>query len=129
MNQFVSNRVAAVVEMTSGYRWQYVQSANNPADVISRGASPEELLSNELWWNGAPNLQQASPRPDESETIEEIPEMKTATVLTTVEKPASISLDRVSNYRKLQRAWAYVLRFIDLIKHKRRESLLSRQSR
>ncbi|KXJ76130.1 hypothetical protein RP20_CCG010287 [Aedes albopictus] len=47
--------------------------------------------------------------------------MKTATVLTTVEKPASISLDRVSNYRKLQRAWAYVLRFIDLIKHKRRD--------
>lgn len=121
LNQFVSNRVAAVVEMTSGYRWQYVQSANNPADVISRGASPEELLSNELWWNGAPNLQQASPRPDESETIEEIPEMKTATVLTTVEKPASISLDRVSNYRKLQRAWAYVLRFIDLTKHKRRD--------
>ncbi|XP_058464968.1 uncharacterized protein LOC131438748 [Malaya genurostris] len=103
LNQFVSNRVAAVVEMTNAFQWQYVQSAFNPADVISRGAFPENLFNNELWWNGSPKLQQPIPRADESEIIRDLPEMKPVKTLTVI-----------------KRAWVYVLRFIDLVIRKKR---------
>ncbi|XP_065091292.1 uncharacterized protein LOC135712264 [Ochlerotatus camptorhynchus] len=36
LNQFVSNRVATIVELTQGYQWNYIRSESNPADVISR---------------------------------------------------------------------------------------------
>ncbi|XP_062556846.1 uncharacterized protein LOC134221675 [Armigeres subalbatus] len=121
LNQFVSNRVAAIVEMTQGYKWHYVQSANNPADVISRGALPEELLYNVPWWKGSPNLQQAMPRMDEPEMIAEIPELRSRTVLAAVGGDDSIPMNRVSDYRKLLRSWAYVMRFIAIVRFKKRE--------
>ncbi|XP_062553481.1 uncharacterized protein LOC134218477 [Armigeres subalbatus] len=97
LNQFVSNRVASIVELTRCYHWNYIRSESNPADVISRGALPIDLLSNELWWK----------------------ELKAATVFALIMEGTCIRLDRLSDYRKLQRAWVYVLRFIDYITHKR----------
>ncbi|XP_065093527.1 uncharacterized protein LOC135714162 [Ochlerotatus camptorhynchus] len=35
LNQFVANRVATIVELTQDYQWGYIQSDDNPADVIS----------------------------------------------------------------------------------------------
>ncbi|XP_062538370.1 uncharacterized protein LOC134206658 [Armigeres subalbatus] len=96
-------------------------ATNNPADVISRGALPEELLYNVLWWKGSPNLQQAMPRMDEPEMIAEIPELRSRTVLAAVGGDDSIPLNRVSDYRKLLRSWAYVMRFIAIVRFKKRE--------
>lgn len=31
--------------------WFYVKSAENPADLVSRGCVREELQDNSLWWN------------------------------------------------------------------------------
>ncbi|XP_065072517.1 uncharacterized protein LOC135696908 [Ochlerotatus camptorhynchus] len=121
LNQFVSNRVATIVELTQGYQWNYIRSESNPADVISRGASPVDLLVYDLWWKGSPHLQQLELQAGVADEVLEIPELKTATVLATVIEGIGIRLDRVSDYRKLQRAWAYVLRFIDYVVHKKRD--------
>ena len=32
--------------------WHHVRSADNPADVISRGIEPSKLASHSLWWQG-----------------------------------------------------------------------------
>lgn len=120
LKQFVSNRVAATVELTRGYQWRYICSEHNPADVISRGALPEELLKNELWWNSAPELWEPQLPDDSSEPFDEsnLPELKAATVLTVVKPAPAIDLTRCSNYRKLQRAWVYVERYINRVVHK-----------
>ncbi|XP_052855155.1 uncharacterized protein LOC128263918 [Drosophila gunungcola] len=55
-NVFVSNRIAKIQEMTKGMAWHYVPTDLNPADVVSRGCTPKELLEHSLWANGPPFL-------------------------------------------------------------------------
>lgn len=33
-------------------KWRYVPTNVNPADCASRGITPSQLLSHELWWHG-----------------------------------------------------------------------------
>ncbi|XP_062533726.1 uncharacterized protein LOC134202744 [Armigeres subalbatus] len=47
---FVANRVAKIQRLTENCHWYHVPGEKNPADLISRGISPEEILQNQLWW-------------------------------------------------------------------------------
>lgn len=49
---FVANRVAEIQSLTEHYSWCHVASADNPADLISRGVMPQNLVNNNMWWNG-----------------------------------------------------------------------------
>lgn len=49
---YVANRVSEIHETTQKHECHYVQSIDNPADVLSRGCTPTELKNNNLWWNG-----------------------------------------------------------------------------
>ena len=49
---FVRNRITAIQDDTNGFRWEYVSSESNPADIVSRGQIPEVLKFNNLWWHG-----------------------------------------------------------------------------
>ncbi|XP_062123020.1 uncharacterized protein LOC133836507 [Drosophila sulfurigaster albostrigata] len=49
-NTFVANRVAKIHSVNG--TWQHVRSEHNPADLASRGVSPQELLASRLWWQG-----------------------------------------------------------------------------
>jgi hypothetical protein len=49
---FVANRIAFIQEETSSATWRHVPSADNPADLISRGIEPTALSTSTLWWNG-----------------------------------------------------------------------------
>ncbi|XP_053698870.1 uncharacterized protein LOC128745823 [Sabethes cyaneus] len=55
---FVSNRVAEVQRLTRGLPWNHVSSELNPADAISRGINPIQIIDNSLWWHGPPFLTQ-----------------------------------------------------------------------
>ncbi|XP_062558045.1 uncharacterized protein LOC134222917 [Armigeres subalbatus] len=124
LNQFVSNRVAEILELTQACRWQYVRSENNPADLISRGVLPAEILTMEKWWNSSPLLWKRNPGDDEERVKlddNEIPELKPKVIMATVQKP-SIDLTRLSSFRRLQRAWAYVIRFIKNARTKQRDT-------
>nr|XP_029717310.1 uncharacterized protein LOC115260537 [Aedes albopictus] len=49
---FVANRVAEITTHLPAINWDHVDTHQNPADLISRGALPEKLRDNSLWWNG-----------------------------------------------------------------------------
>lgn len=49
---FVANRVSQIQNVLGPSNWKYVPSAENPADVSSRGIMPSQLVSHPLWWHG-----------------------------------------------------------------------------
>ncbi|XP_059217410.1 uncharacterized protein LOC131994651 [Stomoxys calcitrans] len=49
---FVGNRVSEILENVGGENWKHVDSEYNPADVASRGCSPDDLIAHNLWWTG-----------------------------------------------------------------------------
>ncbi|KAL7286993.1 hypothetical protein TKK_0018791 [Trichogramma kaykai] len=49
---FVANRVSEIHSLLRNAAWSHVASKHNPADVASRGCSPDQLQGNELWWRG-----------------------------------------------------------------------------
>ena len=49
---FVGNRVETIQKLTESCKWQHVKGQDNPPDIVSRGASPDVLISNTSWWNG-----------------------------------------------------------------------------
>lgn len=42
---FVANRVAQIQNLTEISDWRHISSANNPADILSRGVEPQKLLN------------------------------------------------------------------------------------
>lgn len=50
--KFVSTRTNKIVSKIPRQKWFYVDTKDNPADHVSRGLSPSELVNCSLWWNG-----------------------------------------------------------------------------
>ena len=50
--QFVQRRVDEIQELTKGVKLKHVPTAENPADLGTRGLSPQQLEQSKLWWNG-----------------------------------------------------------------------------
>ncbi|CAI5660547.1 uncharacterized protein LOC106097744 [Oreochromis niloticus] len=53
---FVGTRVAEIQEVTQSHTWRYVDSAQNPADDITRGKTLSELARSNRWSQGPPFL-------------------------------------------------------------------------
>lgn len=49
---FVANRVSEITQTLPVEKWKHIRGEDNPADLISRDASPTQLTKSELWWSG-----------------------------------------------------------------------------
>lgn len=116
---FVANRVAHIQDLSLDTTWNYVPSAENPADIVSRGATPTQLLEQSLWWSGpsflfkSPDLWPSQNKSSEF-SMEDVAKEEKKIVLHTVLKEESILsglLDRFSSLQKIQRTLAYIYRF------------------
>lgn len=77
---FVANRVKRICQFTESQRWEHIRTEYNPADLISRGLTTEEMLKNTLWWNGPDWLSKTEdqwPKPVDWRAIDHSIEMKT----------------------------------------------------
>ncbi|XP_073835822.1 uncharacterized protein [Musca autumnalis] len=57
LNCFVANRISKLQEDTRNVFWRHVPTKSNPADIVSRGCSAQEL-SNTIWFLGPSFLQE-----------------------------------------------------------------------
>ena len=49
---FLVNGIGENQMVTEPSQWQHVAATENPADLCTRGATPDELRNNSLWWQG-----------------------------------------------------------------------------
>ncbi|XP_050315300.1 uncharacterized protein LOC126749647 [Anthonomus grandis grandis] len=113
---FVANRVNQIQSLTDSNLWNYVNTHENPADLLSRGLDPKNLISNTLWWHGPHWLVSSEEEwPTKSLEISNIIDDSERRI----EKPISFMatassfdlLERFSTLTKLQRVTAYCYRF------------------
>ena len=53
---FIQNRVNEIRNNVNVDIWRLINSSNNPADIISRGCKPAQIVDNDLWSHGPPFL-------------------------------------------------------------------------
>lgn len=115
LKTFVGNRVAEIQKLTSHVEWNHVRSKDNPADIISRGTTPDKLINNELWWNG-PNWLLDEHWPNEYITCDRHDkelnsEFKSTTTALIGIMSETNFIQKFSSFQKLQRVIAYCHRF------------------
>lgn len=114
---FVRNHVMKIHKLQPDANWRHVSSRFNPADVVSRGLFPKELMASDLWWNGPPFLRINEGYEDEEDTVISVAEEKeeysdpVMTVIVQENHPYK-KVMATSNFRRLQRVFGYVARFI-----------------
>nr|CAI5851512.1 unnamed protein product [Callosobruchus analis] len=113
---FIANRITQIQNATSMDYWHYINTKENPADLVSCGVLPSKLIANKLWLHGPLWLQEASEcwRSYSSliPPVTDLPERKKQ-VLVMVSKPQCdlIKIESFSSFIKLKRIFAF-LRFI-----------------
>ena len=78
LKTIVANRVISITEKVPATQWRHVSSADNPADIGSRGCTFKNLVDSVLWWNGPSWLLLS---PDQwpafhSQNFQDLPELK-----------------------------------------------------
>ncbi|XP_058810958.1 uncharacterized protein LOC131675834 [Topomyia yanbarensis] len=124
---YVANRVAKIQTITEGCFWGHVPGVENPADLIPRGISPEDILENNFWWNG-PSWLEADPTryPKQPENSAEIGEEERRHTIV-ANSAASLAafnenyFKRFASYTDVIRRTAYWLRLIKLLRKPRHE--------
>ena len=121
---FVANRVAEILELTTADEWYHVQSADNPADVGTRGLSAEALLQSS--WLTGPKLLKTNEWPfslsgdfrlklkQAKPVSTDEPSTELCTMLSETQSATANTFEwqKFGSYEKLLRIVAYVLRLL-----------------
>lgn len=136
MQTYVANRVSRILSHTEVKQWNHIAGTQNPADCASRGVSPDELPSHDLWWHGPSIIQQPAEK-TEATALELDEEEKWAYGAETKHSqliavnihdsppvsPLEISgeslLYRTNSLYKLLRITTYVFRFVGILQRLR----------
>ncbi|XP_031334918.1 uncharacterized protein LOC116164833 [Photinus pyralis] len=112
LKTFVCNRVAEIQEIAPNIKWKHISTKTNPADLLSRGVTPNELLESNLWWHGPSWLSEDSTVwPISNESTPSLPEFKVVTKTHISTCSSSFDFDKYSDLSKMERIVAYCLRF------------------
>ncbi|KAL0830137.1 hypothetical protein ABMA28_003594 [Loxostege sticticalis] len=125
---YVANRVNVIRQNTNRWRWLYVNTKENPADLISRGVQPSELRGNSLWWHGPQFLQNSEYdfACCETDLPHDLPEVEpcltfSSSIVCRSLEPFEFVFKRLYDYSdltKMVRVFAYILRFFNNINKK-----------
>ncbi|GBP95433.1 hypothetical protein EVAR_68848_1 [Eumeta japonica] len=129
---YVANRTSQIIRNIGNTSWRHVRSADNPADLGSRGCSPVHLMNSTLWWHGPNWLKKTPEEWPKSIIIENPPEAKNkAEVFHLCMSNGNENydlLDRFSKWGKAIRVMSYVFRFLDSARRKLRSTSTGNES-
>lgn len=127
---FVANRVSELQRLLPPHAWRYVPTTDNPADAATRGISPDELVSLDLWWRGPSWLREADYLWTEPGISHDVSEEERRAVAALVARPPEDHpvLSRFSTLSRLLRVTAFCFRFLHNSRHRsdRRIGFLTR---
>ena len=121
---FVAHRVNKINTLMDHNQWRYVETSVNPADLLSRGLLPKELLAAQLWWKGPPWLIKEPafwPKRSDINFTRELPELK-PTILSIQPAPEEFG-SWCSNFTRLVRVVAWIFRFYHRVRTKSKTSI------
>ncbi|XP_072173968.1 uncharacterized protein [Diadema setosum] len=104
-HMYVANRVERIRQTSRPEQWNYVASAENPADHASRGLTTEEMLASN--WLTGPKFLWENEIPPQDVTAEVSPddvEVKSATVHATQAKTFTSFEERLTRFSSLENA-------------------------
>ena len=112
LKTFVANRISNIQSLVNTSQWKHINTNENPADIGSRGCSPQQLQQNQLWWQGPhwlrlPQDQWPPPRSFEPTNIE----VKVSQNFTIVSSEDITS--RFSTLNRCLRVVSYIFRFVN----------------
>ena len=120
---FVANRVQQIRDHSEPFQWNYISSAENPADIALRGTTVEELKNRKMWLNGPTffgnqrlPFDPTASSPFKPALSEDDPEVKRRSVFNVKVKCAASTtmleqLKRFSDWTKVKRIVALCLKF------------------
>ena len=111
---YVAHRVEKITARVKKDQWRYVNTSCNPADILSRGIQPKDLLQMKTWWKGPPWLQlspQDWPRRPDINFDRELPDLRKTVLL--VPPPEEEFGIKFSSYVCLLRVFAWIRRFCE----------------
>lgn len=115
LQTFVANRVAEIQRLTNFCHWRHVPSADNPADLVSRGQLPHEFSHGKIRQDGPSWLSKNKYNwPNTILTPMELPDVKQATKLKlTCMKVELRGIDLLEKYsfEKFKHILAHIFRF------------------
>ncbi|KAG5861076.1 hypothetical protein JTB14_038330 [Gonioctena quinquepunctata] len=119
---FVANRVSQIKENISNAEWGHISGVTNPADILSRGATPFQLMENYFWASGPTwmRLPVADwPIREQrffDESGEEVDSIKCLVSTEETEThPLYDMVMRLSSYTTILRVTVWVLRFVKIL--------------
>lgn len=104
LQQFVSNRVTEIQQLTNQFTWRYIPTNDNPADLVSRGERPKNLINRNVWWNGPAILKQPVLKIAEPPLVPEgeLPEIRPSSCFAVTAAVKRLPIfERVGNFEKL----------------------------
>ena len=111
---YVAHRVEKITARVKKDQWRYVNTSCNPADILSRGIQPKDLLQMKTWWKGPPWLQLSLedwPRRPDINFDRELPDLR-KTVLLVLPPEEEFGI-KFSSYVRLLRVFAWIRRFCE----------------
>ncbi|XP_053391741.1 uncharacterized protein LOC128554492 [Mercenaria mercenaria] len=137
----IQNRVSEI-KSVDNLITSYINTKENPADVATRGTTPQLLNENRLWWYGPEKMNENSKKlktdnDSRSRLLNDEVTHEATALLNTNEKsedqhkipetPFDINLNRFSSFTKLLRVTVIVMRFIKMLKkqHVQKEFMTS----
>lgn len=125
---FIANRISKIHNELDPRHFHHISGKDNPADCLSRGLTPAQLLEHPLWFNGPafarlPVSEWPVHSFDPAAVIDEIPEQKVNILVTAAAVPKTPLVfyelaTRISSWSKLLRIVIYVLRFLRKLSRK-----------
>ena len=126
LKTYVANRVVAIINHVPAQHWRYVPSADNPANLGSRGCTASTLTESKLWWTGLPWLKQGPDNwPLQDRQRAAVSELKDSALIIQLPPEELLNLsERYSSYVKIINVLSWLLRRINNTRKEKSDQIL-----